>query len=103
MILNIFKKYSQINKKRKLIYSIIKNLEINEEQKSLYLDSIDNLWEENLDNLYKKIENFVSDIEKKDFEDIKNENFSKISWMRKKEIYEKQKEINSISFLINNL
>jgi hypothetical protein len=41
MILSIFKKYSETNKKKKLIITIIKNLKITEKQKALYLDSLD--------------------------------------------------------------
>jgi len=41
MILNIFKKYSETNKKKKIVITIIENLHINEKQKTLYLDSLD--------------------------------------------------------------
>jgi hypothetical protein len=43
MILKILKKYSETNKKRKIVMTIIKNLNINEKQKDLYLSTIDNL------------------------------------------------------------
>jgi len=41
MILKILKKYSETNKKRKIVSTIIKNLNINEKQKELYLNSLD--------------------------------------------------------------
>ena len=43
MILNIFRKYTEINKRKKIIITIIENLNINEKQKQLYLDSLDYL------------------------------------------------------------
>jgi hypothetical protein len=43
MILKILKKYSETNKKRKIVMTIIKNLNINEKQKDLYLSTLDNL------------------------------------------------------------
>jgi hypothetical protein len=46
---------------------------------------------------------FVEEVENRDFESIKANNFSQISWMRKKEAIEKQKEVNTFNFLLNNL
>lgn len=103
MILSIFKKYNDLQKRKKIIITIINNLKINENQKNLYLDSLNFLDEQWLNNLYKSLEKFMDEIEKKQIEDIKKENFTKIAWMRKKEALEKQKDINSFSFLINNL
>lgn len=103
MLLNIFKKYSEINKKKKIIITIIQNLNINEKQKNLYLDSLWFLDEISLDKLYKSLEIFLTEIERKQIENIWKENFTKIAWMRKKEAVEKQKEINSFWFLLNNL
>lgn len=103
MILNIFKKYSEKSKKKKIIATIIENLNINEKQKKLYLDSLDFLDEIGLDKLYKNLESFMGEVEKTQIEDISRESFSKIAGMRKKEVVEKQKEINSFWFLINNL
>lgn len=103
MILNIFKKYSEKSKKKKIITTIIENLNINEKQKKLYLDSLDFLDELGLEKLYKSLEVFMSEIEKKQISDISKENFTKIAGMRKKEVVEKQKELNSFWFLLNNL
>jgi hypothetical protein len=41
MILNIFKKYSATNKKRKVVKTLIESLKINDKQKTLYIDSLD--------------------------------------------------------------
>lgn len=103
MILSIFKKYNKISQKKKLIKSIINNLEIKESQKSLYIDSIDYLDEDWLEKLYSNLEKFIKNIEEKKFESIKAWNFWKISGLRKKEAREKQKELNSFWFLISNL
>lgn len=103
MLLNIFKKYSEITKKKKIIFTIIQNLNINEKQKNLYLDSLDFLDEVWLDKLYKSLESFILEIEKKQINDIHTESFTKIAGMRKKEVVEKQREINSFWFLLNNI
>lgn len=103
MILNIFKKYSEKSKRKKIIITIIQNLNINEKQKNLYLDSLEFLDEIGLDKLYKSLESFMWEIERQQMEDISRESFTKIAWMRKKEVQEKQKEINSFWFLLNNL
>ncbi|MDD5769343.1 MAG: hypothetical protein PHE25_00095 [Candidatus Gracilibacteria bacterium] len=103
MILNIFKKYSEKSKRKKIIITIIQNLNINEKQKNLYLDSLEFLDEIGLDKLYKSLESFMGEIERQQMEDISRESFTKIAGMRKKEVQEKQKEINSFGFLLNNL
>lgn len=103
MILNIFKKYSETSKKKKIVITIIENLHINEKQKTLYLDSLDFLDDVGLDKLYKSLQSFLWEIENKQMEDISKESFTKIAGMRKKEVLEKQKEINSFWFLLNNL
>ncbi len=95
MILNIFKKYSEKSKKKKIIITIIENLNINEKQKKLYLESIDFLDEGGLEKLYKSLEAFMGEVEKKQIYDISKESFTKIAGMRKKEVAEKQKDLNS--------
>lgn len=103
MITNFLKRYSQSNKKREIVLTLIKNLNINEKQKELYLSSVDVLDETWLEKLYQTLTLFSESYELKEIEDIKKENFSSIAWMRKKEVLEKQKELNSFWFLLNNL
>ena len=103
MIGNFLKRYGETSKKRKVVLTIIQNLNINEKQKDLYLNSLDILDEAWLEKLYKSLTAFVENIELKEIEDIKKENFSSIAGLRKKEALEKQKEINSFWFLLNNL
>ena len=50
-----------------------------------------------------KSESHNKELEEEELEKINKQNFSEVAWMRKKEAREKQKEINSFSFLINNL
>jgi hypothetical protein len=47
--------------------------------------------------------NFVETTEIKELDEIQRNNFSVVTWMRKKEAEEKRKEINSFSFLISNI
>ena len=103
MILGIFKKYSETNKKRKVVKTLIESLRISDKQKTLYLDSIDILDDVWLDKLYKSLMMFIDEYEWKEISNNKNQNFSQISWMRKKEAIEKQKDVNTFNFLLNNL
>lgn len=103
MILNIFKRNSTLENQKKIIITIIKNLNIKDSQKETYLNSLDFLDETWLNNLYKSLQSFIWEIETKNLEDIKIKWFSEIAWMRKKEAIEKQKEINNFWFLLNNL
>lgn len=103
MLGNIFKKYSESSKKKKIVITIIENLKIKDNQKKMYLESLeylDNVW---LEKLYLSLQNFVNNIEQKQLEDIQKNNYSTIAGMRKKEAIEKQKEINSFWFLFNNI
>lgn len=82
---------------------MIQSINISQEQKELYLESLDVLDKQWVDNLYTDLSHFIENVELKELEDIKNKNFWTISWMRKKEAEEKKKEMNSFSFLLHNL
>jgi len=104
MIWKIFQRnFDSTQKQKKIIKTIIQNLHISEKKKSLYLESLDFLDKNGLKTLYKSLEVFCNEIEKKSIEDISKENFTKIAGMRKKEVREKQEEINHFGFLLNNL
>lgn len=103
MIFDFLKKQKEIDKKIKLTKVMILSLHIPEAQKSLYIQALDILDNEWIDRLYEKLVKFVEILELKDINDINKHNFSKITWMKKKEAIEKQKDLNSFSFLINNL
>lgn len=103
MIFDFLKKQNEISKKKELIIIMIRSINVPEKQKDLYLESLDVLDEQWINNLYNDISHFVENIEMKELDEIKKDNFSKISWMRKKEAEEKKKEMNSFSFILHNL
>jgi len=103
MLFDFFKKQNKKSRKIHLIKSVLKNLKIPERQKELYRESLDILWDNELDKLYESISLFVKKVEIENIWEIHKTNFSSIKWMRKKEAKNKQEEINSVNFLLNNL
>lgn len=103
MIFDFLKKQKEKTKKKQIIKVMIMSLVIPEQQKELYLEALHVLDDKWLDWLYESLTIFTKHIELKEIEDIKKNNFSRIAWMKKEEAFEKQKELNSFSFLINNL
>jgi len=103
MIFEYLKKQSKLKEKIKLTKIMIFNLQIPEEQKSLYIQALDILDESWIDRIYNNLVIFIKDIEIKELDQIQKNNFTVIAWMRKKEAEERKKEINSFSFLINNI
>lgn len=103
MLINFFRKQTDLQKKKKLLLTMIKNIRISEDQKELYIKTLDILDEKWLDNLYKSVWAFIEEVETDEIKNIAKNNFSSISGMRKKEAVEKQKEINSFSFLLSNI
>lgn len=103
MIFDFLKKQNKYKEKFDLTRIMIMNLQIPEDQKSLYIQALDILDENWLDRIYNSLVDFVKDIEIRELDQIQKTNFSVISWMKRKEAEERKKEINSFSFLINNL
>lgn len=103
MIFEYLKKQNKLKEKIKLTKIMIFNLQIPEEQKSLYIQALDILDESGIDRIYNNLVIFIKDIEIKELDQIQKNNFTVIAWMRKKEAEERKKEINSFSFLINNI
>jgi len=103
MIFDFLKKQKEITQKRKIIKVMIISLNIPEMQKELYLEAITILSKDWLEKLYITLSNFTKQLEYEELDNINKQNYSQIAWMRKKEAVEKQKEINSFTFLINNL
>lgn len=103
MISKILKKYNKATQKKIMLKTIISALKISEEQKQLYLDSLEVIKEEALDTLYDNTIAFSNNIELKEIEDIRKQNFTNIQWMTKKEAEEKKQDINAFSFLLHNL
>jgi len=103
MLFPFLQKQKSDSNRRKLIKTMIIALHVSEDQKKLYLDAVEVLSWKDLETLYQKLTRFVENIELKEIENIKKEDFSKIAGMRKKEAREKIEEVNSFSFLLNNL
>ena len=103
MIFNFLKKQKSSKRKIELIKIMIASVNIPEKNKLLYLEALEVLDKNWLDNLYKDLLKFTEVYELKELDKINKENFSSISWLKKKEAVEKQKEINAFSFLINNI
>ncbi|PID86347.1 hypothetical protein CSB08_01130 [Candidatus Gracilibacteria bacterium] len=103
MLLKLLKKQKNIKSKRKMIETIIKNLSIPDNQKFLFLNSLEVLDENGIEGVYSDLILFVNNVEIKNLEEIKKNNFSIINGMTKKEAEKKKKELNSFSFLLHNL
>lgn len=103
MISKFLKKQKDIQKKKKLIKAMIFSLRMPEKQKKLYLDSLDIVNQDTVNNLYNNLTKFISDVEMREIEQINKDNFSSVVWMRKKEAEDKKKELNAFSFLLSNI
>jgi hypothetical protein len=64
------------------------------------LEVLDENW---IERIYLTLINFVEKIEIKELDKIKEENFAVVAWMKKKEAEEKLEEVNSFTFLFNNI
>jgi len=103
MLFDFLKKQNSKNSKIKILRTMIFALQVGDDIKELYIQSLDILDEQNIDKLYQDISYFVQKIEIKEIEDIQKTSFAMIDNMTKKESEEKKKEINSFSFLFNNI
>lgn len=103
MLFKFLKKQKEFKSRKKVVSVLIKNLKLPEKQKTLYLEALEVIDENGLSRLYKTVVDFATEIEEESFKQIRKDNFSFIDWMNKKEAEEKQKEINTFNFLINNL
>ena len=79
MIFDFLKKQKDINKRKKIISVMILSLEIHDVQKELYLEAVNILNIEGLENLYKTLTEFTKEIEIKELEDINKNNFSEVA------------------------
>lgn len=103
MLFDFFKKQNKRATKVLLLKRVLKNLKIPDAQKELYENSLEILWEEELDKLYENVTKFVEKLEVAKVDDIKKNNFASINGLRKKEAEEKKEELNSMNFLLNNV
>lgn len=103
MIFDFLKKQKGKEKKLKIIKMTILELDIQDEIKALYIQALDIVDEAYIDNLYDKLSHFIKKLEIKEIEEIHKNSFAVVANMTKKEAEEKKKDINSFSFLLNNL
>lgn len=103
MLFPFLKKQKDMKKQKMLIGTMIASLNISPTQKELYFEALEVLSETEAHSLFENLTKFVEKIEIKELEDIEKESYGTIAWMRKKEAEERKKEINSFSFLINNI
>jgi len=82
---------------------MIFSLKIPSDQKTLYLESLNILDAQALNDLYNNLTRFVENIEIREISEINKENFMSIDWMRRKEAEDKKQELNAFSFLIHNI
>lgn len=103
MLFTFLKKQKEKSHKVEVIRTLIFNLNIPEEQKEIFISALDILEVHELDSLYTEITVFTETLEMKQISDIKKDSFMSVGWMKKKEVEEKQKEVNAFAFLINNI
>lgn len=101
MLFDFLKRKSKKSEKIKLIQIMFMNLKIPEDQKSVYLQALDILDDAWINRIYNELSDFVNNLELKSYEDIQRNNFSKINWLKIKEVEEKKKELNSFNFLFS--
>ena len=103
MIFDFLKKQKKKKEKLKLTQIAFLNLQIPEEQKALYIQALDVLDDNWIDRMYNLLVDFIQNLEMRELNEIQKNNFSVIKGLKKKEAEERKKEINSFSFLINNI
>ena len=103
MLFTFLKKQKLKRQKLEVVKALIINLNISEDQKEMYIKSLDILETIELDNLYSEISIFSQNFEMKQVEDIKKWSYANVAGMKKSEVEEKKKEVNAFSFLINNI
>lgn len=103
MIFNFWKKQTEFETKKRLIIKLINEIEIPKNDKSLFLEAIKIVPEDNIEKLYNKLVNFIEEMELKEISEIEKNNFVIIDWMTIKEAHIKKRQINSFNFLLNNI
>ncbi len=103
MLFDFLKKQSRKESKIRILKTMIFSLQVWDDIKELYIQSLDILDDQNIDKLFQDITYFTEKIELKEIEDIQKNSFATVNNMTKKEAEEKKKDINTFSFLLNNL
>lgn len=104
MILSwLFKKYKERNYRIILIKEIIENLNIDENQKKLYSDSIEVLDMDWLDRFYEKLTSVIEILEDDENRTISKTRSFEFDNISKKENLDKIQEINSFNLILDNI
>jgi hypothetical protein len=75
MIFNFWKKQTEFETKKRLIIKLINEIEIPKNDKSLFLEAIKIVPEDNIEKLYNKLVNFIEEMELKEISEIEKNNF----------------------------
>lgn len=100
---NIFRKYKEKEYRLLLLKDLIENLNIDNNQKKLYIDSLDILDDEALERFYNKLTSTMEILEDNLYESNKNKQKQEIFNLNIEEISEKTKEINSFNLILDNI
>lgn len=103
MIFKFWEKQKELPTKKLLLRKLIRKVDIPETDKTLFLEAIWVVPEENIENLYNEVTLFIKNFELKEIDEIEKTNFVSIDGMTIKEANNKRKEINSFNFLLTNI
>jgi hypothetical protein len=98
-IWNFLKKIKEKKEKIKIIKDIIEIVSIDQIQKNLYLESLEIIADENLDSLYRQLVALTQILEEKEAIDLYKWNIIQ----KTEEQQEKQRELNSLQILLDNV
>ena len=79
ILFDFFKKQKAYEEKKKTTKILINSLKIPENQKRLFLESLEDISPEQLDKMYNELTNFIKELELKELEDIRKSNFTNIA------------------------
>ena len=75
MLREFFKKQKKISHKKIVVRALIEELKISDQQKATYIQSLDILDDEGLENLYQALQHFIEDYESVEDEKRLKDNF----------------------------
>ena len=103
MIFKFWEKQKELSTKKLLLRKLIRKVDLPETDKTLFLEAIWVVPDENIENLYNEVISFIKNFELKEIDEIEKNNFVSIDGMTLKEAENKKREINSFNFLLTNI
>lgn len=103
LIWGLLKKIREKNEKIQAIKEIIAILHIDENQKQLYYESLEVIDQDWLESLYTQLTALINIIEEDEIKQNYKEAHNKASSVKNEETTEKQREMNSLELLLNNV